>query len=62
MAVRAAGMNFRDVMSALGLVPGQEVLGGEGAGVVTEVGPGVAGFRPGDRVMGLISGPSGRWP
>ena len=59
VAVRAAGMNFRDVMSTLGLVPGQDVLGGEGAGVVTEVGPGVTGLEPGDRVMGLFFGPFG---
>ena len=59
VAVRAAGMNFRDVMSTLGLVPGQDVLGGEGAGVVTEVGPGVVGLKPGDRVMGLFFGPFG---
>ncbi|MGC0373865.1 SDR family NAD(P)-dependent oxidoreductase [Streptomyces sp. SAI-229] len=52
--VRAAGVNFRDVMITLGMYPGEAALGGEGAGVVVEVGPGVTGFTPGDRVMGLL--------
>ncbi|KPC79285.1 type I polyketide synthase, partial [Streptomyces sp. NRRL S-4] len=72
VAVRATGVNFRDVLVALGVVaktaglsggdgagaaPETEALfGSEGAGVVTEVGPGVAGFVVGDRVMGLLSG------
>ncbi|MGW4370937.1 SDR family NAD(P)-dependent oxidoreductase [Nocardia takedensis] len=57
--VRAAGLNFRDVMLALGLYPGAAVMGGEGAGVVLETGPGVTEFAPGDRVMGLWSGAFG---
>ncbi|MFE6064360.1 type I polyketide synthase [Streptomyces sp. NPDC056431] len=54
VAVRAAGLNFRDVLISLGMYPGAASIGGEGAGVVTEVGPGVAGMVVGDRVMGLM--------
>jgi acyl transferase domain-containing protein/D-arabinose 1-dehydrogenase-like Zn-dependent alcohol dehydrogenase/acyl carrier protein len=59
IGVRAAGMNFRDVVTALGLVPPRgegERLGSEGAGVVLDVGAGVEDLRPGDRVMGMLSG------
>ncbi|MGW6569554.1 SDR family NAD(P)-dependent oxidoreductase [Streptomyces sp. NPDC054975] len=59
IGVRAAGLNFRDVMLSLGLYPGDFVLGGEGAGVVLEVGPEVTGIRPGDRVMGIFDGAFG---
>jgi mycoketide-CoA synthase len=62
IAVRAAGLNFRDVVVALGHVPMRdpsETLGGEGAGVVLEVGPGVTDLQIGDRVMGLMSGAFG---
>ena len=56
VAVRAAGLNFRDVLIALGIYPGAGTLGSEIAGVVVEAGPGVTGLVPGDRVMGLASG------
>ncbi|MEV6945301.1 SDR family NAD(P)-dependent oxidoreductase [Streptomyces sp. NPDC051172] len=54
IAVRAAGLNFRDVAISLGLVPDQRVLGSEGAGVVLETGPGVGDLAPGDRVFGVF--------
>ncbi|MER5705964.1 polyketide synthase dehydratase domain-containing protein, partial [Micromonospora sp. NPDC002296] len=42
IAMRAAGVNFRDVLIALGMYPDPSaVMGSEGAGVVVEVGPGV---------------------
>ncbi|MEE4540348.1 type I polyketide synthase, partial [Streptomyces sp. V4-01] len=55
VAVRAAGLNFRDTLVALGMYPDPEAyLGGEGAGVVTQTGPGVTGLAPGDRVTGVL--------
>ncbi|MFI6766013.1 SDR family NAD(P)-dependent oxidoreductase [Streptomyces sp. NPDC050355] len=57
VGVRAAGLNFRDALSALGMYPGEAgPLGVEGAGVVLEVGPGVESVAPGDRVLGMIFG------
>ncbi|GAA4208931.1 hypothetical protein GCM10022252_74780 [Streptosporangium oxazolinicum] len=56
VAVRVAGLNFRDAMLALGMYPGAADLGTEGAGVVLAVGGDVTGIGPGDRVMGLIPG------
>jgi NADPH:quinone reductase-like Zn-dependent oxidoreductase len=54
IAMRAAGLNFRDVLIALGVYPGEATIGGEGAGVVEEVGSAVADLAAGDRVMGLV--------
>ncbi|MGQ5609691.1 SDR family NAD(P)-dependent oxidoreductase, partial [Streptomyces sp. EKS3.2] len=55
--VRAAGLNFRDVLNALGMYPGEAgLLGAEATGVVTAVGPEVTGLSVGDRVMGMVPG------
>jgi synaptic vesicle membrane protein VAT-1 len=55
IAVRAAGVNFADIMARLGLYPDAPrppvVVGYEVAGVVDAVGPGAVPFRPGDRVL-----------
>jgi len=55
--VRAAGMNFRDVLKALALYPAEtadaRIFGDEVAGVVKAVGSGVTHVKPGDRVFGL---------
>ncbi|MBE8517268.1 SDR family NAD(P)-dependent oxidoreductase [Amycolatopsis sp. H6(2020)] len=60
VAVRAAGINFRDVLIALGMYPDPAaVLGSEAAGVVTEVAPDVTGVAVGDRVFGLFTGAFG---
>ncbi|MBO3682746.1 type I polyketide synthase [Streptomyces sp. NEAU-YJ-81] len=57
LSVRAMGVNFREVLVALDMVPGGDrPEGGEAAGVITEIGPGVTGFSVGDRVMGLVTG------
>ncbi|GAB3019838.1 type I polyketide synthase [Mycobacterium bourgelatii] len=54
VAVAAVGVNFRDVLVALGMYPGGGELGVEGAGVVIEVGPGVTEYAVGEAVMGLF--------
>ncbi|MGC4808862.1 SDR family NAD(P)-dependent oxidoreductase [Micromonospora sp. DT233] len=55
IAVCATGLNFRDVLLALGMVPSDErPAAGEASGVVVEIGSGVSGLVPGDRVMGLM--------
>jgi polyketide synthase 7 len=54
VAVAAVGVNFRDVLVALGMYPGGGEIGIEGAGVVVEVGTDVTGLAVGDAVMGLF--------
>jgi candicidin polyketide synthase FscB len=56
VAVRAAGLNFRDVLIGLGMYPGEGIIGSEIAGIVTGTGPGVSGLAPGDRVLGMTDG------
>ena len=55
--VEAAGLNFRDVLKALGLYPAEtadaRMYGDEVAGEVTAVGEGVSHIQTGDRVFGL---------
>jgi acyl transferase domain-containing protein/NADPH:quinone reductase-like Zn-dependent oxidoreductase/acyl carrier protein/SAM-dependent methyltransferase len=55
--VKAAGMNFRDVLKALALYPGEapdaRIFGDEVGGVIKAVGPGVKHVAPGDQVFGL---------
>ena len=50
--VHAAGMNFKDLASAMGFVPANEHrFGLECTGIVTEVGKDVTTVRPGDKVL-----------
>ncbi len=61
--VRAAGLNFRDIMHLMGLLPDEAFenglaganLGLEFAGIVSRVGSRVRDFTPGDKVMGFGS-------
>ncbi|WP_425554705.1 SDR family NAD(P)-dependent oxidoreductase, partial [Kitasatospora putterlickiae] len=59
IGVRAAGVNFRDVLIALGVYPDDVPLGAEAAGTVLEVGAGVTDLAPGDRVFGIVGGSFG---
>ncbi|WP_028932611.1 alcohol dehydrogenase catalytic domain-containing protein [Pseudonocardia spinosispora] len=61
VAVRAAGLNAADLQQARGDYPAPagwpaDVPGLEVAGEVEQVGAGVTGFVPGDRVMALVGG------
>ena len=56
--IRAAGLNFIDVLKSLGIYPGIEPgtcppLGGECAGTITRVGPRVENLHPGEAVIAV---------
>ena len=59
--VHAAGLNFRDVMWAMGLLPEEALIDGfagptfglECAGIIRSIGSDVQGWEVGDRVMGF---------
>ena len=57
IAVEASGLNFINVLSAMGIYPGMPngvgPLGLECAGTVTAVGAGVVDFKPGDAVLAI---------
>ena len=58
--IHAAGLNFRDVMKALGIYPTDAedagLFGDDFGGVITAVGAGVSHLKPGDRVFGVRPG------
>ena len=64
IAVEAAGLNFRDVLLSLGVIPedtrsearGPIPIGSECAGRVVAVGEGVQDLAPGDGVFALVRG------
>src|ERR1700683_4353906 len=55
--VKAAGINFADLMARVGLYPDAPklpcVVGYEASGTVDQLGAGVTGFAVGDRVFGM---------
>ncbi len=57
-----SGVNFRDVLMALGMYPGEVgALGGECSGVFGGLGAGVSGWSAGDEVMALAPGAMGQY-
>lgn len=64
LQIRATGLNFKDVLKVLGVMPkiafeGTHYggsLGMEASAVVTAVGPGVTGYAVGDEIITLVAG------
>jgi acyl transferase domain-containing protein/NADPH:quinone reductase-like Zn-dependent oxidoreductase/NAD(P)-dependent dehydrogenase (short-subunit alcohol dehydrogenase family) len=60
--VHASGLNFRDVLNALGMYPGDAgPLGNECAGVITAVGEGVQDLHVGDEVIAMADRAFATW-
>ena len=60
--VFATGLNFRDVLNALGMYPGDPgPLGNECAGVITAVGTGVDDLKVGDEVIAMVDRSFATW-
>ena len=55
ITTKAFGLNFKDIILALGQLPGY-YLGQECSGVVTRAGSGTSGLRVGDRVCAIAAG------
>ena len=57
ISVKAGGINFRDVMKALGMYPGNPIdvrwFGDDFSGTIVKVGEGVHDLKPGDNVAGM---------
>ncbi|MFI4955263.1 MAG: SDR family NAD(P)-dependent oxidoreductase, partial [Gammaproteobacteria bacterium] len=54
---RAVGLNFRDVLNAMNLYPGEPgPLGGDVAGIVKAVGNNITRYHAGDEVLGFALG------
>jgi acyl transferase domain-containing protein/NADPH:quinone reductase-like Zn-dependent oxidoreductase len=54
VAIHATGLNFKDVLVGMQIIPGKEPkFGGEASGVVRRVGPKVTRVAVGDRVCGI---------
>ena len=54
--VQATGLNFHDVLYALGMLNDTEALGGECVGRIVAVGHGVSAFKVGDEVIAVAPG------
>ena len=60
--IHATGLNFRDVLNALGMYPGEAgMLGNECTGVIEIVGEGVDTLQVGDKVIAFAEGSFGTY-